>query len=62
MIFETYTTPHCFPQDPNTSVEIAGGLYNDTLFVDSVFNGLTDEGVVSSFWIEDTVSCTVLLF
>jgi len=33
--------------DPNTSVEIAGGLYNDTTFVDSVFNGLTSEGVVS---------------
>ena len=24
-------------------------MYNDTLFVDSVFNGLTDEGVVSTF-------------
>ena len=33
--------------DPNTSVEIAGGLYNDTSFVDSLFNGLTEEGVVS---------------
>ena len=33
--------------DPNTSVEIAGGLYNDTSFVDSLFNGLTEAGVVS---------------
>mmetsp|Transcript_10902 Transcript_10902/g.24080 ORF Transcript_10902/g.24080 Transcript_10902/m.24080 type:complete len:970 (-) Transcript_10902:202-3111(-) len=31
--------------DPNTSVEIAGGLYNDNSFVDSLFNGLTAEGV-----------------
>ena len=31
--------------DPNTSVEIAGGLYNDTSFVDSLYNGLTEDGV-----------------
>ncbi|KAL7541057.1 hypothetical protein ACHAXR_010609 [Thalassiosira sp. AJA248-18] len=31
--------------DPNTSVEIAGGLYDDTSFVDSLSNGLTAEGV-----------------
>ena len=35
--------------DPMTSVEIAGGLYNDTSFVKSLFNGLTAEGVVSLF-------------
>jgi hypothetical protein len=33
--------------DPNTSVEIAGGLYNDTSFLDALFRGLTDEGVFS---------------
>ena len=33
--------------DPNTSVEIAGGLYNDTSFIDSMFNSLTKAGVVS---------------
>jgi len=31
--------------DPNTSVEIAGGLYDDTTFVDSLFRGLEEDGV-----------------
>jgi len=31
--------------DPYTSVEIAGGLYNGTSFVDSLFNGLSEDGV-----------------
>mmetsp|Transcript_46741 Transcript_46741/g.99177 ORF Transcript_46741/g.99177 Transcript_46741/m.99177 type:complete len:920 (-) Transcript_46741:286-3045(-) len=31
--------------DPNTSIEIAGGLYNDTSFIDSVFSGLAGDGV-----------------
>lgn len=31
--------------DPMTSLEISGGLYSDTSFVDSLFNGLTNEGV-----------------
>jgi len=31
--------------DPNTSIEIAGGLYDDTTFVDSLFNGLSPDGV-----------------
>jgi spermidine synthase len=32
--------------DPKTSLEIAGGLYDDTSFVDSLLNGLTSKGVV----------------
>jgi spermidine synthase len=32
--------------DPKTSLVIAGGLYDDAGFVDSLFNGLTAEGVV----------------
>ena len=31
--------------DPKTTLEIAGGLYDDTSFVDSLFHALTDEGV-----------------
>lgn len=31
--------------DPNTSVEIAGGLYNDMTFIDSISNGLSHDGV-----------------
>ena len=33
--------------DPEKFVEIAGSLYKDNVFVDSLFNGLSDEGVVS---------------
>merc|ERR1719221_2154944 len=31
--------------DPQTSVEIAGGLYNETSFIESLYNGLTEQGV-----------------
>lgn len=31
--------------DPKTSLEIADGLYDNTSFVDSLFNALTEEGV-----------------
>lgn len=31
--------------DPKTSVEIAGGLYEDSSFVDSLFHGLSADGV-----------------
>jgi len=31
--------------DPQTSVEIAGGLYNETSFIESLYNGLAEEGV-----------------
>ena len=34
--------------DPKTSLEIAGGLYDDNSFVDSLLNGLTSKGVVRS--------------
>ena len=33
--------------DPDKVVEIAGALYKDNHFVNSLYNGLTDEGVVS---------------
>jgi spermidine synthase len=36
--------------DPKTSLEIAGGLYDSTSFVDSLFNGLTEKGVVRSLF------------
>ena len=46
--------------DPSTSVEIAGGLYNDTSFVDSLFNGLSEKGVVSSFEVHEYMLCMPL--
>ena len=33
--------------DPDKVVEIVGALYKDNHFVNSLYNGLTDEGVVS---------------
>ena len=33
--------------DPDKMVDIVGSLYNDTHFVESLFHGLTKEGVVS---------------
>ena len=35
--------------DPDKSVEIVGNLYHGDHFVDSLYNALSEEGVVSSF-------------
>ena len=39
--------------DPDKLIEIMGSLYKDNHFVESLFEGLTNEGVVSSFCFRD---------